>query len=127
MRKSFAFVAVALACGRAAAAGDPVFSEGWRFTERDGAVIYRTLCQACHMEDGRGATGAGSYPALAANPRLAVPAYPVLTLLQGRKAMPALGRQLDDEQVAAVASYVRTNFGNRYPEPIRAADVKALR
>ncbi len=125
--RSLTLMVMVLACGSAGAADDPAFSEGWRFAQRDGAALYRSICQACHMADGRGAAGAGAYPALADNPRLAVPAYPVLTILQGRKAMPGFGRQLDDEQVAAVASYVRTNLGNRFPEPIRAADVKALR
>ena len=41
--------------------------------------------------------------------------------------MPPFGRQLDDEQVAAVVNYVRTHFGNDYRDNVSAADVKAAR
>lgn len=33
---------------------------------------------------------------------------------------------LKPEQVAAVVGYVRTHFGNDYPEPVTPADVRAL-
>jgi mono/diheme cytochrome c family protein len=35
------------------------------FMQRDGEVIYRTVCQGCHMPNAQGAVGAGAYPALA--------------------------------------------------------------
>ena len=41
------------------------------------------------MPDAHGATGAGTYPALAANVRLTNAAYPVLVVLEGRRNMPA--------------------------------------
>jgi mono/diheme cytochrome c family protein len=63
------------------------------------------------------------YPALAGNPKLASAAYPTLTVLQGRRAMPAFGDSLSDEQVAEVVNYVRSNFGNRYADTIRSEDV----
>jgi mono/diheme cytochrome c family protein len=34
---------------------------------------------------------------------------------------------LNDEQIAAVINYVRSNFGNHYSGSITAAEVKALR
>jgi len=76
------------------------------FVQRDGANLYRAICQGCHMPDARGASGAGMYPALSANPKLASAAFPVLTLLQGRRGMPAFGDSLSDEQVAEVVNYV---------------------
>jgi len=102
-------------------------SQGWAFGEKDGAALYGAICAACHMPDGRGATGAGAYPALAGNARLASATYPVLTILRGRKGMPAFRFMLSDEQVAAVTNYVRTNLGNRYTDAVTAADVKPHR
>jgi mono/diheme cytochrome c family protein len=102
-------------------------SDGPRFVEKDGESLYRAVCQSCHMADGQGATGAGLYPPLAANPTLAAANYPVLNILRGRKGMPALGRFLSDEQIAEVTNYVRTHMGNHYPDAVSPADVKALR
>lgn len=36
-----------------------------------GVRIYQDVCQACHMADGKGASGAATIPALAANPAMA--------------------------------------------------------
>jgi len=102
-------------------------SQGWAFGQQDGAALYAAICAGCHMPDGRGATGAGAYPALAGNARLASAAYPVVTVLRGRKGMPPLGYALGDEQVAAVVNFVRTNLGNRYTDAVSADDVKPLR
>jgi mono/diheme cytochrome c family protein len=41
--------------------------------------------------------------------------------------MPAFKTALDDEQIAQVVGYIRTNFGNAYPAKVTAAQVKALR
>lgn len=94
---------------------------------RDGEGVYRVVCQGCHMPDGRGATGAAAYPALAGNPRLEAADYPLTLVLRGRRAMPAVGAFLDDEQVAAVVTFIRTQFGNDYREPVGAAEVRAAR
>jgi mono/diheme cytochrome c family protein len=98
-----------------------------RFVMRDGQAIYENVCQACHMADAKGAAGSGRYPALAANPRLAAAAYPVRIVVLGQKGMPAFGSLFDDEQVAAVVTYVRTHFGNAYAAPVTVAQVKAQR
>jgi mono/diheme cytochrome c family protein len=98
-----------------------------RFVMRDGQAIYENVCQGCHMADAKGAAGSGKYPALAANPRLAAAAYPVRIVVQGQKGMPAFGALFDDEQVAAVVTYVRTHFGNAYAAPVIATQVKAQR
>jgi mono/diheme cytochrome c family protein len=34
---------------------------------------------------------------------------------------------MSDQQIAAVANYVRTNLGNDYKDALTAAEVKALR
>jgi mono/diheme cytochrome c family protein len=103
-----------------------------------GEVIYGEICQGCHMPDGRGASGAGHYPALAGDRALMSAQFMALTLIEGRRNMPAFGGisqegfayivpTLDDEQIAAVTNYVRTHFGNQFKGTISAAEVKALR
>ena len=94
---------------------------------KDGEAIYRQVCQGCHMADAKGAEGAGRYPALAGNPRLAANTYPVQVVLQGRHGMPAFGPFLDDSQVAGVVNYVRTHFGNTYSDTVTPEDVKTMR
>jgi mono/diheme cytochrome c family protein len=94
---------------------------------QDGETLYREICQGCHMPAGEGAVGAGAYPALARNEKLAVAGYPVSIVIAGRKAMPSFARMLDDAQAAAVVNYVRTHFGNRYADPVTAADAAAAR
>jgi mono/diheme cytochrome c family protein len=103
----------------------------------DGRQIYQNICQGCHMADGGGAVGAGHYPALAKDPALVSRQYMALTILMGRRNMPAFGAKhapsflgppvaLTQAQIAAVINYVRTNFGNHYKDPITEAEVAAL-
>jgi mono/diheme cytochrome c family protein len=95
--------------------------------EQGGAAIYKGVCQGCHMPEGMGATGAATYPALARNPKLVAPAYPILRVLNGYGAMPTFKASLDDQQIADVVTYIRTSFGNAYPAKVTAAQVKTLR
>jgi mono/diheme cytochrome c family protein len=88
------------------------------FKQQDGSALFQAICQGCHMQNARGASGAGAYPALAHNERLAAAAYPVITVLKGRKGMPPLASYLSDAQVAAVVNYVRTHFDNAYPDVV---------
>lgn len=97
------------------------------FRHEDGATLFRAVCQGCHMPDARGAQGAGMYPALAENPRLASATYPVGVVLRGRHGMPPLAGYMSDAQVAAVVNYVRSHFGNSFGDAVSAADVAALR
>jgi len=103
----------------------------------DGQKIFEEVCQGCHMNGARGADGAGHYPALANDPTLASREYMALTILKGRRNMPAFGEKhaigfggppatLSEEQIAAVINYVRSHFGNNYTDKITAADVHAL-
>ena len=110
-----------------AQSSDGSFMSARRFMQRDGEVIYRTVCQGCHMPDARGAVGAGAYPALANDPQLAEAEYPVLVVASGSKGMPAFGKLLDDEQVAAVVNYVRAHFGNAYLDSVSPGDVGSTR
>lgn len=104
------------------------FDSVGRFPGQSGEAIYKGICQGCHMPDGKGASGAGAYPALASNEKLAVAAFPITLIVNGRKAMPAFGDALDDQQVANVVNYIRTNFGNSYTdEPATPAEVAEAR
>ena len=98
-----------------------------RFTHTDGAALYRTTCAACHMEDARGAMGAGAHPPLADNPKMRSKHFLAGVILTGYHAMPRFGHMMSDEQVAAVTNYVRSNFGHDYPDTISAAEVASLR
>lgn len=106
---------------------DDTFSHGRRFDERTGEAIYRQVCQGCHMPDGRGARGAGTYPSLAGNARLASPEYVASVVLGGRKNMPAFADTMDDAQIAAIVNHVRTRFGNAYPRALEVDEVARLR
>jgi mono/diheme cytochrome c family protein len=97
------------------------------FVQSDGAALYRAICQGCHMPDARGARGAGMYPALAANPKLASAAYPALTVLRGRRGMPGFADSLSDDQVAEVVNYVRSHFDNHFADRVTPGDVARLR
>ena len=102
-------------------------SKPGRFVHADGATIYRAVCQGCHMPDGRGARGAGEYPALAGNDKLASAAFPASRVLNGWSGMPRFADMLSDAQIAEVVNYVRTNFGNRFTDRLTADDVARMR
>jgi len=119
--------ALSLLASAASAQSDGSFANAGRFMERDGAALYRHICQGCHMANGEGAQGAGSYPALERDKNLATSGYPLAIVLNGRKGMQGFARMMDDTQVAAVVNYVRTHFGNAYRDAVTEADVKAAR
>ena len=100
---------------------------GGNFAEKDGACLYEAICQACHMPGGIGAVGAGMYPALANNAKLAASGYIVYNVVHGRHGMPGFGRTLSDAQVAAVVNYVRSNFGNHFSDAVTPADAAKVR
>ena len=104
----------------------------------NGEAIFHNICQGCHMPDAKGATGAGTYPALAGNPKLVSAQYMAAVVLFGRHDMPSFvtkpsagesfagGSMLSDAQIADVINYVRTHFGNHYTDSITADDIKAM-
>lgn len=97
------------------------------FTQTDGEELYRTTCQACHMEDGRGDAGAGAHPPLAENPKMNSRHFLTVVILTGYHGMPAFGHMMSDSQVAAITNYVRTHFGNNYRDMITSEEVADLR
>jgi mono/diheme cytochrome c family protein len=107
------------------------------FNTTDGQQVYEHVCRGCHMPEALGAVGAGHYPALAKDRTLVSRQYMALTILMGRRNMPAFGARhaigfggpaavLSEAQIAAVINYVRSHFGNHYKDQITAAEVKAL-
>ncbi len=106
---------------------DGAFKSPARFAEPDGETMYRRVCAGCHMPDGKGAKGAGFYPALAGNENVASGDYVVYVVLKGMHGMPGVGHMMTDAQVADVVNYVRSNFGNRYRDKVTAAQVSAVR
>ena len=118
-----------LAAAILVAAGLVATAPAQRFTGypyQSGKDLYEHICQGCHMPDAKGAIGAGAYPALAGDRRLQSSLYPVIVMLRGQKAMPSFA-DLTDAQVAEVANYIRSGFGNQFPGTIAPADVAKLR
>jgi mono/diheme cytochrome c family protein len=107
--------------------GQRTFSSGYRFVEMSGEELYNNVCRGCHMMDGKGASGAGTYPSLVANQNLAQAGYPVTLVVRGRRAMPPFGDMMNDAQVAAVVNYLRTHFGNDFSDVVTAKDVSDAR
>ena len=77
MKPNFPILVATMLLATTANADPPAGSSGatlsptGRFSEQTGEALYVNVCQACHMTKGEGATGAGRYPALAKNERLA--------------------------------------------------------
>ena len=94
-----------------------------------GKEIYATLCAVCHQADGRGRDKIA--PPLVGSPfALGPPAIVVRIMLHGKRGptnvMPALGPLMTDEQIAAVLTYVRREWGQTAPV-VDAAAVKTIR
>jgi cytochrome c6 len=103
--------------------GDPV---------KQGRQIFQDNCAQCHLQSGRGLPG--TFPALDNNPFVVGDPNPVLaTVLNGRKGtlgqMPTWKDKLDNQQVAAVVTYIRQAWSNRAPgvTPAMAAEVRKIK
>ena len=98
----------------------------------DGGAVFSSVCAACHQPDAKGL--AGAFPPLAGSPVVndKDPLKMVDIVLGGYSARPNYGpmppqaANLNDEEIAAVINYVRSNFGNDAP-PTDAATVKTQR
>jgi len=91
----------------------------------EGQQVYVEVCQACHMADARGGGGAGlGIPALAGNPNMADKDLIIGVLVNGRGGMPWFTDMLSADQIAAVLTYVRSDF-NAYGDPVTAAEVQS--
>lgn len=101
-----------------------------------GGAIYQDLCSSCHQADGKGVPNMFPNLSEVATVSAKDPTTVLRVILQGVQsvttdreptgpAMPGFGWQLDDAQIAAVATYVRTNFGKKAPSVTEAEARKA--
>jgi mono/diheme cytochrome c family protein len=118
---------MAQAQSTAPSASEPALSTGFGFSEKSGEQLFAGVCRGCHMFDGKGASGAGTYPSLAGDRNLEAGGYPVDVVVNGQRGMPPFGSMMSNDQVAAVVNYLRTHFGNDYRDGVTADDVKAVR
>lgn len=89
-----------------------------------GESIFRNECAVCHGDAGEGGVG----PRLANSASVRTPGLVVDMVIYGfpDHGMPAFGPQFDDEEIAAVATFVRNNFGNS-AGPVSPEEVAAAR
>jgi mono/diheme cytochrome c family protein len=103
---------------------------------RTGAQIFSSTCAACHQPQGE---GTNVYPPLAQSEWVnGIESRLVRIILHGltgdvevqgqvyNGAMPAWGPSLSDAEIAAVATYIRSSFGNQ-SLPVSAATVAQAR
>ena len=95
-----------------------------------GSEIYRSICIACHQADGRGREKLA--PALVGSRLVTAPdpGNAARILLGGMEGpfglMPPLAAALGDEQIAAVLTYIRREWGHTAPA-VSAEDVTEIR
>jgi mono/diheme cytochrome c family protein len=98
--------------GTAAAATPLSAAEQARFAA--GREVYQNLCAACHQPDGRGLERVAP-PLVGSELALSPPGVPIRILLNGKEGsvglMPPLGYTLTDDQIAAVLTYIRHEWG----------------
>src|SRR5690606_29953873 len=102
-----------------------------------GAAIYFDNCSACHVSDGSGVPRFFAPLAGSGKVNNEDATTVIRVILEGARAvpttahpspltMPAFHWKLSDEQVASVATYIRSSWGNR-GGAVSASDVAALR
>ncbi|MGB9206037.1 MAG: cytochrome c [Terriglobales bacterium] len=89
---------------------------------REGAEVYNQgHCYACHGQFGSGTLG----PRFSGDLNLKETSYVVTQILVGLGEMPAYAHRLSDDQIAAVAQYIRNSWGNAFggvtPEDVAKA------
>lgn len=125
--------------GRAAfAASDSTTGSIMAGSERSpGGRIYLDSCAACHRLSGSGEDS--TFPTLAGNPSVlsADPSSLIGVILEGARvpstaaapsglAMPGFGWRYNDADIAALATFTRSSWGNNAP-PVAAAKVAEIR
>ncbi len=103
----------------------------------NGGQLFVAKCQACHQAAGQGLPGV--FPPLAgASWVTGAPEAPLQIMLHGLNgaievagttyngAMPAFGEQMNDAEIAAVLTHIRSQWGNA-SAPVDAATVHAAR
>ncbi len=100
----------------------------------NGAQIYADNCARCHSENGEGVDN--NFPNLAHNQSVwDGPADNIISMILGgyapwhvnQSSMPEFGKSLSDDQIAAVANYIRTSWGNKGAADATGTQVGNLR
>jgi mono/diheme cytochrome c family protein/glucose/arabinose dehydrogenase len=95
-----------------------------------GAEIYKGLCVGCHQEDGKGRDKIAASLVDSAFVKSPDPNAVIRVLLSGKEGsvglMPPVGGTYNDDQIAAVLTYVRRSWGNTAP-PVDALSVLEVR
>ncbi|MFW6199240.1 MAG: c-type cytochrome [Gemmatimonadota bacterium] len=85
--------------------------DGEGHAEDPGRSVYEESCVRCHRDGGRGVEGV--FPSLRDNDLVRGSSEAlVIMVLEGRAAMPGFAETLSDQEIAAVVSYLRSNWGN---------------
>ena len=103
---------------------DQVAAAGAVISSEVGASIFARNCAACHQASGRGGIG----PALAGNPHVNIssPTLMLTTIVEGKNQMPSWKGQLSASDIASVATYIRSSWGNNAP-PVTVQQVAAIK
>jgi cbb3-type cytochrome c oxidase subunit III len=141
-RRGALWVAIALVAGAIALPNGTASGQGTALKPatataiRTGAQIFSSTCAACHQAQGE---GTNTYPPLAGSEWVQGDESRVVRIIlhgligdvevQGQVyngAMPAWGPSLSDAEIAAVATYIRSSWGNK-ALPITAETVAKAR
>jgi len=103
----------AVMCLLVAGIVSPVFGQDAGAAGADaGAQVFKSKCEHCHGADGMSHTFAGKMSGAAVLPDPKIVAMPdadlIAVVTNGKKKMPAFGKKLTEDQIAAVVGYVRT-------------------
>ena len=98
-------------------AGSPALAQSGQ-----GEAIFDQGCAACHGGVGEGGAG----PALRNNHTLENRQFVLGIMLRGQLMMPSFAGRLSNDQIAAVATYIRNSWGNHYG-PITSQEVAEAR
>ena len=98
--------------------GGSAWAQGSGDLLKQGQEVFEENCAQCHRANGEGLPA--TFPALNKNPFVLGDPNPVIaTVLNGRKGnlgrMPSWKDKLDDQQIAAVVTYIRQAWANRAP------------
>jgi len=96
--------------------GGAALAQGQGDARQRGQEVFEANCAQCHRSNGEGLPA--TFPALNNNPLVLGDPKPVIAaVLNGLKgnlgAMPGWKDRLDDEQIAAVVTYIRQAWSNR--------------
>lgn len=103
----------------------------------EGEIVYTVHCGTCHLPDGKGDKVLGvslvrnpivqaKDPAALINVILYGPELPPAPFVSDRTVMKPFGKRLSDNDVAALATYLRSNFGNN-ASAVSPGDVRRQR